>query len=70
MNKEGFLEYFCLVGFSNFFCLDFKFSDLVGDGLICIHISLVLEDVKPLLHRLFVLAQCAFVLLKLIYYTT
>ena len=64
MNKEAFLENFCLVGLSDFLGLDFKFSDLVSDGLICIDISLVLKDVKPLLHRLFVLAQCAFVLLN------
>ena len=36
----------------------------VGNGFICIDVSLLLQNVQSLLHRLFVLAQGALVLLQ------
>ena len=39
-------------------------SGSVVDSLIGVHIALLLQDVQPLLHRVFVLDQRALILLK------
>ena len=37
---------------------------LVVDGLVRVHVALLLQNVQPLLHRIFVLDQGALVLLQ------
>ena len=48
----------CVTGPAKLGCL------LLSDGLVSVHVSLLLQYVQPFLHRLFVLEQCALILLR------